>query len=99
MDSEDQELPKLKIPYYPSGDDKGHYEVNTLEEKIVSEYTGYNFKEIEDLDIFLYWLYLRDAVIYNCNKTEKGREYLENCWRIEQTEPDRQRLREKMKRN
>ena len=26
---------------------------------------------------------------------EKGREYLDNCWRITQTKPDRQSLREK----
>lgn len=27
--------------------------------------------------------------------TEKGREYLENAYRLEQTKPDRQKLREK----
>lgn len=64
----------------------------------MSEYTGYTFKELEDLDFFEYLLYLRDAVVYKYMQTEKGREYLENCWRIEQTEPDRQALREKMKR-
>lgn len=70
--------------------------MNTLEEKVISEYTGYNFKDIEELDIFEYWLYLRDAVIYNYMKTDAGREYLENCWRIEQTSPDRKKLREKL---
>ncbi|WP_254306607.1 hypothetical protein [Clostridium sp. 001] len=49
--------------------------------------------------MFEYWLLLRDAVIYNYKQTKEGREYLENCWRIEQTEPDRKSLREKMKEN
>lgn len=74
----------------------GHYEVNTIEEKIVCEYTGYNFDRIEELDVFEYWLLLRDAVVYNYMQTEEGREYLENCWRIEQTNPDRQTIRKKM---
>lgn len=29
------------------------------------------------------------------NQTEKGREYLDNAWRLEQTKPDRKKLREK----
>lgn len=95
-----KELKKLKIPYYPEDDeeDKGHYEINTIEEKIVSEYTGYNFDRLDELTIFEYWLLLRDAVIYNYMQTDEGKEYLENCWRMEQTEPDRRTLREKMKR-
>jgi hypothetical protein len=29
------------------------------------------------------------------SQTEKGEEYLDNAWRIEQTKPDREKLREK----
>lgn len=84
------------MPYYPSDSDDGHYEVNTIEEKIVSDYTGYNFDRVEELEVFEYWLLLRDAVIHKYLQTEDGREYLENCWTLEQTKPDRQSLREKM---
>lgn len=95
-----KELKKLKIPYYPDENgDKGYYEVNTIEEKIICEYTGYNFDRLEEMDVFEYWLLLRDAIIYNYMQTEKGQEYLENCWRIEQTEPDRESLRKKIKRD
>ena len=66
---------------------------------MVSEYTGYNFIEIEDLNVLEYWLLLRDAVVYNCSQTEDGRKYLDDCWRMEQTEPDRQGLREHFKKN
>lgn len=41
-----------------------------------------------------YWLLLRDAVIHQLSQTQRGREYLEQCWVLEQTEPDRQGLRE-----
>jgi len=38
---------------------------------------------------------LRDAYIYKLNQTQKGQEYLEKCWILEQTEPDRKKLRER----
>ncbi|AGK95410.1 hypothetical protein Clopa_0348 [Clostridium pasteurianum BC1] len=91
-------MPKLKVPYYPEddGDNEGHYKVNTVEEKIVSEYTGYDFDRLGQLNIFEFWLLLRDAIIYNNSQTKAGREYLENCWSIDKTEPDRESIRRKM---
>jgi len=49
------------------------------------------------MEVFEYWLLLRDAVIYNRMQTEEGREYLDNCYRMEQTQPDRKKLREHFK--
>lgn len=79
--------------------EQGHYEVNTIEEKTVSDYTGYNFDRIDELEVFEYWLLLRDAIIHKYMQSKEGIEYLENCWRMEQTEPDRQSLRKKMKKD
>lgn len=64
---------------------------------MVSEYTGFNFKIINELEAFEFWLYLRDSIVYKYMQTEEGKEYLENCWRIEQTKPDRKSIRNKMK--
>lgn len=50
---------------------------------------------IGNLDAFEYFSLLRDAVIYKYMQTEEGREYLDKCWMLEQTKPDRKRLREK----
>lgn len=58
------------------------------------EYTGLNIFEVEDLDIIDYLQLRRDAFIYRLNRTEKGREYLDNAYRLEQTQPDRKSLRE-----
>jgi len=44
--------------------------------------------------VFEYWLLLRDAVIYGYMQSEEGSKYLDNCWRMEQTSPDRKKLRE-----
>ena len=93
----DTKFPKLKIPFYDDGNnDEGHYKVNTVEEKTVCDYTGFNFSDLEEMCVFEYWLLLRDAVIYGHMQTEEGREYLNNCWRMTQTSPDRAAIRKKM---
>ena len=51
--------------------------------------------EVDQLDYIDYLFYKRDAFIYRMNQTEKGREYLDNAYRLEQTKPDRKKLREK----
>ena len=96
MDERDKELPKLVIPYYPDGvEDKGHYTVESFEEKLVSDYTGYRFNEIDEMDVVKFWIYLKDAFIYNMKQSEEGRKYLDNAWRLTQTNPDRDKLRAK----
>jgi len=61
---------------------------------MVSEYSGLNMLEVEDLDVVIYLGYRRDAFIYKLSQTEKGREYLNNAYRLEQTAPDRKSLRD-----
>jgi len=62
----------------------------------VSDYTGLTFLEIAELDYLQYLVWRRDAFIYRLNQTEEGQEYLKNAYRMEQTTPDRKRLREKI---
>ena len=73
---------------------EGHYLPELAGEKVVCRYTGLNFRQIDNLNVFLYWLYYRDAVIYYNMQTEKGRDWLDECWARNQTEPDRKALRE-----
>ena len=91
-----EEQPKLIIPYYPSEDDsKGCYKVETIDDKFVIDYTRLNIFQIDQLNIVEYWQYLRDSYIHQLNQTQEGREYLEKCWILTQTKPDRKALREK----
>lgn len=62
----------------------------------MSSYTGLSFLEVAELDYLQYLLWRRDAFINLCNQTEEGQEYLKNAYRMEQTKPDRKRLREKL---
>ena len=51
--------------------------------------------EVEELNYLDYLRYRRDAFIYHMSQTEKGQEYLDNAYRLEQTKPDRKALRNK----
>jgi len=62
----------------------------------VADYTGLSFLEVRELDYIQYLIWRRDAYIYMLSRTEEGQEYLDNAWRMEQTEPDRKRLRKKL---
>lgn len=66
----------------------------TFWENMVSRYTGLNILEVDELDIIDYLIYRRDAFIYNMSQTEKGQEYLDNAYRLEQCEPDKKSLRD-----
>lgn len=62
----------------------------------MSDYTGLSFLEVAELDFLQYLVWRRDAYICMLNRTEEGQEYLKNAYRMEQTAPDRKRLREKL---
>lgn len=61
----------------------------------MAEYTGLNFHQVGQLDYLEYLAYRRDAFIHKMSQTEEGQKYLDNAWRMEQTEPDRAALRRK----
>ena len=65
--------------------------------QLVAEYTGLTLYDVRELDYIDYLLLRRDAFIHKMNQTEKGREYLDNAWRMEQTQPDRAALRRKLR--
>jgi hypothetical protein len=61
----------------------------------VADYTGLNFFEIGQLNYLQYLVWRRDAWIHMLSRTEVGQDYLDEAWRLEQTEPDRPALRKK----
>ena len=63
---------------------------------MVAEYTGLNLLQVRELDYVQYLIWRRDAFIHKLSQTEAGQEYLDNAWRMEQTQPDRPRLRKKL---
>lgn len=85
--------PKLTAPYYDDGRGEIYFEVYTAADKIVHDYTGLDFLAIEELDLVTYLIYFRDGVIHRHLQTVEGQEYLKNCWRLAQSEPDRKKLR------
>ncbi|MBP5431609.1 hypothetical protein [Ruminococcus sp.] len=83
------------MPYYPEEEkSKAYYHNNSYYYKVVSDYARLSFKEIDNIGVFEYWGYLHDAVVWNCNRSEAGQEYLKNAYCYNQTEPDRGALRD-----
>ena len=50
--------------------------------------------QVDELNYIDYLIYRRDAFIWKMSQTEEGKKYLDNAYRLEQTEPDRGSLRE-----
>ena len=63
---------------------------------MVAEYAGISLLDVEKLDYIQYLTWRRDAFIHRLSRTEDGQKYLDNAWRMEQTEPDRVKLRKKL---
>jgi hypothetical protein len=63
--------------------------------KLAADYSKLNFDELLKLDCISYKILVRDAFIYKLKQSEEGREYLEECWLLKQTSPDRNKLRNK----
>ena len=61
----------------------------------MAEYTGLNFLQVSELNYLQYLVWRRDAFIQWLSKSEVGQEYLDTAWRLEQTKPDRAKLRAK----
>lgn len=62
----------------------------------MAEYAGLTLLEVRELDYVQYLTWRRDAFIHMLNRTEAGQRYLDNAWRMEQTEADRPKLRAKL---
>ncbi len=65
--------------------------------RLVSAYTLISFTDLMRLDCFTFKMLLRDAFVDKMRQTEEGRDYLEQCWLVKQTKPDRARLRKQYK--
>ena len=86
-------MPELALPTYPGGND-GPYDIISYWEKTVADYCNISIFEVEDMDLYDYYMIRRDAFISLASRTAAGREYLENAKRLTLTEPDRASLRE-----
>lgn len=59
----------------------------------MAQYANMSLPDVCDLLLDDYMLLLCDAFIARKLQSEDGREYLDNAWRLEQTEPDVDGLR------
>lgn len=74
---------------------KPYLVVTTEDLKLMSDYTNMAFNELLELDCVTFKILFKDSYIYSLKKTKEGQEYLEDCWLLTQTTPDRKALRNK----
>lgn len=85
------------MPYYPPRDSEAvPYDNNTWQEKAVADYARISLLQVCELDVFTFWALLHDVIVYNRSQTKKGREWLQNAYRLTQKEPDTGKLRRKL---
>lgn len=81
----------------PGGDEEDiHFKTDTAVLHLVSQYTLMNFEDVLKLDCVTYKILVRDAIVEKFSSSEEGRDYLEQCWVLTQTKPDRDALRKKL---
>nr|DAE66290.1 MAG TPA: hypothetical protein [Caudoviricetes sp.] len=88
------------MPHYPNGQAEAAeytYTVDTRAEKLVIDYLNISIFDVQEMPIDLYLYFMRESYIYMLSQTENGRKYLEDCYRMTQTKPDRKKIREKIK--
>ena len=84
----------IVIPSLPTGEEPDEWLItDTSSLKLVSDYTRFNFSEVLELDCITFKILVRDAFVDKLSQTEEGRDYLEQCWVLTQTEPDKAQLR------
>lgn len=59
------------------------------------DYCRISMIDVQEMCLDVYLFFMREAYIHTLSQSEAGREYLEDCWCLEQTKPDRAALREK----
>lgn len=81
---------KLEMPYYPNKENKDaiKYTMYNCFDKLVADYANMSIYEIDEINILEYWLLLRDAFIYNLAQTKEGKQYLNDAYRLTQTDAD-----------
>ena len=62
---------------------------------MASDYSKISFLEIDELNVFEFWALVHDGYIYNLMQTQEGQKYLEDCWRLNQKNPERSKLKRK----
>ena len=80
----DKNIDVLGVPkkndYSIGEDNKSEFPILTHADNLVYIHSGLNFVQQRDISIIEYWLLLADAVKLRLSETEKGREYLQDCY-------------------
>lgn len=79
----------MELPDYPvEGAGGERYDLATTWDRAVAEYAGVGLPQVDELPLGAWLTLRRDAFITRMRSTPKGCEWLDNAWRLEQTDMD-----------
>lgn len=81
------------MPVTNDQEEKPWLDTDTKTLKMVSDYTGLDFNQVIELDCYTFKVLVKDSFIEMMSQSEKGQEYLQSCWLLTQTTPDKKSLR------
>lgn len=87
---------KYSLPYLPCAeieDDSYSFDILTQTDKAVADYANMKITDVLNLKYIDYLILRKDAYVYKLSQTEKGKDYLEQCYCFASEEPDRESLR------
>lgn len=64
----------------------------------VIEYSKMNYQEVLELPADVFLLMVKNHYIDELNKTPEGQQYLQDCLRLQETEPDEQAILKEIQR-
>lgn len=69
------------------------YNLKTAILKRISQYSGFNFKEVLELPYSYFLLLNKESWVASYQTSKEGMEVLKTLWRLQQTEPDESAIR------
>lgn len=81
------------MKFFKSEEWEDSYRSQSSELKRIANYTRMSFEEVLNLSYPEYLLYKRDSWIESFMNFEKGREFLQTLWRLNQTDADIKAIR------
>lgn len=82
--------------YFSQREDwEGELQEHLIERRRMSDYSGTPILELGALPLSLFLVIKRDAWIASMRATEAGREALKAIWRLQQTQPEIEKIRER----
>jgi hypothetical protein len=94
-DSRHCKFPSCPITESSEGEENPYKIIGLRQYSLIYTYFGIPIDKQLELDVLTFNMLLRDSLCMRLAETEEGNNYLEDCFILQQTNPDRKQLKER----